>query len=66
MRARVGDRLLVHGGAVGEQDRACAVLGLWDPGGEPPYFVQWYDTGDAAILVPPLDTSIVNCGRSTL
>jgi hypothetical protein len=66
MRARVGDRLLVNVGAAGGQGRACAVLGFWDPGGEPPYFVQWYDTGDAAILVPPVDASIVNCGRSTI
>ena len=66
MHAKAGDRLVVNGGGEGEQGRACAVLGLWDPGGEPPYYVQWYDTGDASILVPALDANIMNCGHSTL
>jgi hypothetical protein len=66
MRASIGDRLLVHGSKAGERDRACTVLGFWDPGGEPPYFVQWYDTGDSAILMPPPDEAIVNRGASSL
>jgi len=66
MRAQAGDQLVVNGCGVGEHDRACRVLGVWDPNGESPYLVRWDDTGDAAILLPEPGAIITNCGPTGL
>ena len=62
IRAVVGDRLVAAGRRPGDHERICSVLAIRDCSGEPPYLVQWYDTGDEEFLSPGPDASILNLG----
>ncbi|MFD9790661.1 DUF1918 domain-containing protein [Streptomyces sp. NPDC059070] len=57
MRASVGDRLLVHGRTVGQQDRSAEVIEVLGPNGTPPYRVRFAD-GHETLMSPGPDTVV--------
>lgn len=57
MRASVGDRLLVHGRIVGQQDRTAEVIEVLGPDGTPPYRVRFAD-GHETLMSPGPDTVV--------
>jgi Domain of unknown function (DUF1918) len=66
MSAHVGDRLLVKDRCPLGHHRICRVTELRGPGGEAPYLVEWYDTGDVALFDPDPGVAVVNCEPSRL
>ncbi|MFE6781579.1 DUF1918 domain-containing protein [Streptomyces sp. NPDC057680] len=52
MWARVGDRLIVGGAAVGDEGRDGEIVGLHHPDGTPPFDVRWSDTGRVTEVFP--------------
>jgi len=57
MRATVGDKVVVHGHHVGENERSAVILGVEGPEGEPPYLVRW-DDGHESTFFPGADASV--------
>lgn len=57
MQAVVGDRLLVHGKAVGHPGKTGEILEVRDSGGEPPYMVR-FDDGHTSLVFPGPDAVI--------
>jgi amino acid efflux transporter len=57
MRARVGDRLFVHGRTVGQADHRAEILEVRGPDGGPPYLVR-YDDGHQALVFPGPDAVV--------
>ncbi|KAF5998921.1 DUF1918 domain-containing protein [Streptomyces sp. WAC00263] len=57
MRASVGDRLLIHGRTIGQQDRQAEVIEVLGPDGGPPYRVRLAD-GHETIMSPGPDTVV--------
>ncbi|WP_438294766.1 DUF1918 domain-containing protein [Streptomyces sp. HUAS TT7] len=57
MRAMVGDRLLVHGRTVGQQDRQAEVIEILGPDGTPPFRVRFED-GHETLMSPGPDTVV--------
>lgn len=57
MRARVGDRLHLHGRDVGEPDRWAEVLEVRGEDGEPPYRVRYPD-GRETLISPGSDFTV--------
>ncbi len=66
MRAEVGDRLLISRRRPSERDRVCRVKRLCGRGSTAPFLVEWYDTGTEELLLPDLDTAILNSAGSLL
>ncbi len=58
MGASVGDRIVIKGHRVGQPDRACEVLEVRGPDGEPPYVVRWADTGHETLFFPGSDAAV--------
>ncbi|WP_181768594.1 DUF1918 domain-containing protein [Streptomyces albidus (ex Kaewkla and Franco 2022)] len=61
MRAKMGDRLLVHGRVVGDHDREAEIVEVLGPDGEPPFRVR-FDDGHEAVMSPGPDT-VVQTGK---
>ena len=57
MRANVGDRIVVHGRTVGEQDRQAEVVEVLGPDGTPPFRVR-FDDGHETLMSPGPDTVV--------
>ncbi|GGO51369.1 MULTISPECIES: DUF1918 domain-containing protein [Streptomyces] len=57
MRASVGDRLLIHGRIVGQQDRTAEVVEILGEDGGPPYRVRFED-GHETLMSPGPDTVV--------
>jgi hypothetical protein len=57
MQASVGDRLLIHGRIVGQQDRTAEVIEVLGPDGGPPYRVRFED-GHETLMSPGPDTVV--------
>ncbi|TDT94119.1 uncharacterized protein DUF1918 [Streptomyces sp. 846.5] len=57
MHARVGDRILVHGRTVGQQDRQAEVIEVLGPDGTPPFRVR-FDDGHETLMSPGPDTVV--------
>jgi hypothetical protein len=57
LRARRGDRLVVHGHRLNEPERDAEILAV-GPGGGPPFRVRWSDSGREALLYPGSDARI--------
>jgi hypothetical protein len=62
MKAKVHDRILVHGCHVGDHDRRGEIVGVEGPEGAPPYRVHWYDTEHVTLFFPSSDAEIVPFG----
>jgi len=58
MHLDVGDRLMVSERDGAEAGYVCRVLSTWGTGGNPPYVVLRYDTGNEELLVPNPDLEI--------
>ncbi|OPC80897.1 DUF1918 domain-containing protein [Embleya scabrispora] len=61
MRARIGDRLHVHGKTVGRGDRFGEIVEVRGPDGGPPYVVRFED-GHTGLVVPGADAVIERVG----
>jgi hypothetical protein len=57
MHATIGDRLHVHGNAVGRHDRTGEILEVRGPDGAPPYVVRFED-GHTGLIFPGPDAEI--------
>ncbi len=57
MQATVGDRLLVHGNAVGQPDRMGEIVEVRGTTGGPPYVVR-FDDGHTGLVFPGPDAVI--------
>jgi hypothetical protein len=57
MNAAVGDRLVVHGHRVGQEDRRCEVIAVQGRDGQPPYRVRWSD-GHEGLFFPSSDSEV--------
>jgi hypothetical protein len=57
MQAVVGDRLHVHGNAVGHPDRTGEIVEVRDASGQPPYMVR-FDDGHTCLVFPGPDAII--------
>jgi hypothetical protein len=58
MKARVGDRLVIHGHRVGEPERDAEILEVRGTDGEPPYLVRWSDDGHEGLVYPGSDAYV--------
>ena len=57
MHAQVGDRLHVHGRAVGTADRVGEIVEVRGGKGEPPYLVR-FDDGHEGLVYPGPDATV--------
>jgi len=57
MRAKVGDRLHVHGRVVGAPDPSAEIIEVRGEDGAPPYLVR-HEDGHEALVFPGADASI--------
>ncbi|MCE7883976.1 MAG: DUF1918 domain-containing protein [Actinobacteria bacterium ATB1] len=58
MKAKPGDRLVIHGHRVGTPVREARVLEVRGTAGEPPYIVHWLDNDQESLFFPGPDASI--------
>ncbi len=58
MKARVGDRIVIHGHRVGEAVKDCEILEVRGEEGGPPYLVRWSSDGHEGLFFPGPDASI--------
>ena len=64
MQAVVGDRLHVHGNAVGHPERTGVILEVRDSSGAPPYLVE-FDDGRTCLIFPGPDAVVEHPARRT-
>jgi hypothetical protein len=62
MLAAVGDRLVVHGNAVGNPDRRGEIIEVRGPEGAPPYVVR-FDDGRTGLVFPGPDAIVIPAQR---
>ena len=62
MQAVVGDRLHVHGNAVGQADKTGEIVEVHGAGGAPPYLVR-FDDGHTGLCFPGPD-AVVEHGQA--
>lgn len=58
MRAAVGDLIVNRPGVVGGHVREGVVVELRHPDGQPPFVVEWSDTGERTLVFPGPDTKV--------
>lgn len=63
LRAKPGDRLVIHGHRQGEPGRDAEILEVRGPDGGPPFLVRWQDTGSETLLYPGSDASVEHLAR---
>jgi Domain of unknown function (DUF1918) len=63
MQAAVGDRLHIHGHAVGDPDKMGEIVEVHGKAGEPPYVVR-FDDGHTGLIFPGPDAVIEHPGRA--
>jgi len=63
MRAKVGDRLHVHGRTVGNADRVGEILEVRGKDGRPPYRVRFED-GNERLVFPGPDSTVEEATES--
>ena len=56
MRARIGDRLVVGAGRIGE------IVGVPSADGSPPYIIKWLNSGHIAMVFPDQYARIIPAG----
>lgn len=57
MHAEVGDKIIVRGHHVGEEDRSGVITEVHGEDGAPPYLVQW-DNGRESVFMPSSDSVV--------
>lgn len=63
LRARPGDRLVIHGHHLGEPERDGEILEVIGEDGAPPFVVRWSDDGHVSELYPAGDAHIEHLGN---
>ena len=63
MRAKVGDKIVIHGHYLGEHNRDGEVLEVHGADGAPPYLVRWSDSGREGIFIPGPDATVEQLTR---
>ncbi len=63
MQANLGDRVRVHGRAVGVSDRCGRIVEIRGAKGQPPYLVA-FDDGHEGLIFPGPDTVIEPAGST--
>ena len=58
LRARPGDRLVIHGHSLGERPRDAEILEVLGADGRPPFRVRWEDTGRESEIFPGSDAHV--------
>lgn len=58
MYAEVGDRLVIHSVNVDGPVRDGEILEVHGADGEPPYVVEWSDTGHTSLIFPGPDATV--------
>lgn len=58
MKARVGDRIVIHGHRVGEPVKDCEILEVRGEDGGPPYRVRWSSDGHEGLFFPGPDAAV--------
>ena len=58
MKAKVGDRIVVHSHTPGHPDRDGEVLEVHGTDGEPPFLVRWTDDGHVGLVFPGPDAVV--------
>ena len=58
VRARVGDRIVVHGHRVGQPERNGEVSEVLGEDGAPPFMVRWEDDGHVSRFYPGSDAFV--------
>lgn len=64
LRAKPGDRLIVHPHHQGEPERDAEILEVLGEGGSPPYTVRWQDDGHVSRYYPSSDARVEHFARS--
>lgn len=64
VQAKLGDRVRVHGRAVGVSDRCGRIVEIRGGDGHPPYLVA-FDDGHESLIFPGPDTVIEPAGSTT-
>jgi len=63
LRARAGDRLLIHAHKLGEHVRDAEILETLGPEGGPPFRVRWSDSGEETLHFPGSDATVERLTR---
>lgn len=63
MKAKVGDWLVVKGGAVDRPDHRGLIIEVHSTDGSPPYVVRWLDSDHEATVVPGPDAMVVTAAE---
>jgi hypothetical protein len=58
MKATVGDRLVVRGHHLGDDDRGAEILAVEGDAGGPPYLVRWDEDGHESLFFPGSDAVV--------
>jgi len=58
MKATIGDKIVVRGHHVGDQDREAVILDVEGSDGGPPYRVRWSDDGHEGVFFPGPDADV--------
>jgi hypothetical protein len=64
LKARRGDRLVIHPHHVGERVRDAEILEALGPDDGPPFRVRWSDTGEETLHFPGGDASVDRLARN--
>ena len=65
MRAQVGDRLVIKGHRIYENDRDAEILEVRGPSGGPPYRVRWSEDGRETLIFPGSDAQVQSLQHGT-
>lgn len=60
MKARIGDRLIIHGTHLDEAVRGGEVLEVHGPEGSGPFLVRWDDNGHESLFFPGAGAHVVS------
>jgi hypothetical protein len=60
VEAHVGDRIVVRSTHTGEHERTGRVVECHEPGGGPPYLVEWEPDGHTGLFYPAGTATVVH------
>ena len=63
LKARAGDRLVIHAHKLGEHVRDAEILEALGPDGGPPFRVRWSDSGEETLHFPGNDATVEHLAR---
>jgi hypothetical protein len=63
LKARAGDRLVIHAHRLGEHERDAEILETLGTEGGPPFRVRWSDSGEETLHFPGSDATVERLTR---